>query len=296
MRPEDALDVQRSLIEFWDSDIGVEYANGWIQSFANANGAVNSRSDGIKFRISERNRLAIAELYCVDDEMMDLVKYAADSLPLGIISRSDLPSDVGLVILPEPIYATDLNGKLLNVAVVTWIVQAGTLLVTYYSDSLAPDDYREGNLDDEMRRLNLRYQLAHLQFLDLNTELSIFEGEWESELYAAERWVLAFWKLCQETLVARERPLLGRAARRRWYRSTGNEPKVTVVRLRRRKGEALYHEDVTWHHRWIVRGHWRKQPCGPGRSQIRAVWISAYVKGPDDAPLLQSTKVNYLVR
>lgn len=38
-------------------------------------------------------------------------------------------------------------------------------------------------------------------------------------------------------------------------------------------------------HRWMVRGHWRLQPHGPGRTLRRLQWIDPYVKGPDDAPL-----------
>ena len=31
-----------------------------------------------------------------------------------------------------------------------------------------------------------------------------------------------------------------------------------------------------------VRGHWRDQPCGPGRSETKRIWISPYWKGPID--------------
>lgn len=44
----------------------------------------------------------------------------------------------------------------------------------------------------------------------------------------------------------------------------------------------------TGHHltkRFIVRGHWRNQACGPGHKLRRPMWINAHVKGPEDAPL-----------
>lgn len=41
-----------------------------------------------------------------------------------------------------------------------------------------------------------------------------------------------------------------------------------------------------YRHRWSVRGHWRQQPYGPGRSQRRRVWIDAHTKGPEDAPMV----------
>lgn len=42
---------------------------------------------------------------------------------------------------------------------------------------------------------------------------------------------------------------------------------------------------VAWQRRWMVRGHWRLQPHGPGRLQRKPLWIDPYVKGPEDKPL-----------
>lgn len=43
--------------------------------------------------------------------------------------------------------------------------------------------------------------------------------------------------------------------------------------------------------RWVVRGHWRQQAHGPGRSQRRTQWIESYIKGPEGAPLAPHTLV-----
>lgn len=42
---------------------------------------------------------------------------------------------------------------------------------------------------------------------------------------------------------------------------------------------------VAWQRRWMVRGHWRLQPHGPGRLLRKPLWIDPYVKGPEDKPL-----------
>lgn len=47
-------------------------------------------------------------------------------------------------------------------------------------------------------------------------------------------------------------------------------------------------------HRWSVRGHWRNQACGPGRTQRRRVWIEGYVAGPTDKPLRVRPRVNVI--
>jgi hypothetical protein len=41
---------------------------------------------------------------------------------------------------------------------------------------------------------------------------------------------------------------------------------------------------VAWSHRWIVRGHWRLQACGPRQTERKRRWIDPYVKGPEDKP------------
>lgn len=45
-------------------------------------------------------------------------------------------------------------------------------------------------------------------------------------------------------------------------------------------------EGRCYNHRFIVRGHWRNQACGPGLSERRATWVAPYVKGPAWAPLV----------
>jgi hypothetical protein len=45
---------------------------------------------------------------------------------------------------------------------------------------------------------------------------------------------------------------------------------------------------------WIVSGHWRNQPCGPGLSQIIVIWIEPYEKGKGLSTeyIVPFTKVN----
>lgn len=49
----------------------------------------------------------------------------------------------------------------------------------------------------------------------------------------------------------------------------------------------------TYHVRWTVRGHWRRQ-WYPSRGEHRPVWIHPHVKGPSDAPLHTSETVHLL--
>lgn len=40
--------------------------------------------------------------------------------------------------------------------------------------------------------------------------------------------------------------------------------------------------------RFIVRGHWRNQPCGPGNSLRRPVWIRPHYKGPEISEIIKN--------
>jgi hypothetical protein len=51
-----------------------------------------------------------------------------------------------------------------------------------------------------------------------------------------------------------------------------------------------------YHCQWIVIGHTRLQPCGPGRTDRKLIWISPHLAGPPDKPLKTKTKVYAVVR
>lgn len=81
-----------------------------------------------------------------------------------------------------------------------------------------------------------------------------------------------------------------RAARRRMARE-GREPApVRVISLRGGSAHGGGDGSRAYVHRWMVRGHWRRQ-WYPSIGQHRPRWISPFIKGPDDAPLLGGEKV-----
>lgn len=74
--------------------------------------------------------------------------------------------------------------------------------------------------------------------------------------------------------------------------------KVITLRRARHEGTAATGGDEPrrYSHRWMVQGHWRWQPHGPGRTQRKLIWVRPHIKGPEDAPLHAPPKVNALVR
>jgi hypothetical protein len=50
-----------------------------------------------------------------------------------------------------------------------------------------------------------------------------------------------------------------------------------------------------YHHRWVVRMHKVRQ-WYPSEGMHKIIWRGPYIKGPANAPLLTSERVNALVR
>jgi hypothetical protein len=94
-----------------------------------------------------------------------------------------------------------------------------------------------------------------------------------------------------------------RHARKRYEREFKQTPVVHVVALRKTARVELGDAPTERHDgarqygcRWIVRGHPRLQPCGPGRKDRKLIWIESFVAGPDDQPLRTKTTVYAVVR
>lgn len=106
-------------------------------------------------------------------------------------------------------------------------------------------------------------------------------------------------RLMQQRITVRHEEQPDRAMRRRGTGRGFHERKVVVVKLRREKGDHVTHgpeSEANYSHRFIVSGHWRWQPY-PSEGVHRQIWISPYVKGPEDQPLvIRPKRVFSLVR
>ena len=74
---------------------------------------------------------------------------------------------------------------------------------------------------------------------------------------------------------------------------------MIIVQLRRRQAVSETAPGsgtaVDWKCRWTVTGHWRNQPYKT-TGKIEAIWIDAYVKGPDDKPMKDAPRKVYAVK
>jgi hypothetical protein len=116
------------------------------------------------------------------------------------------------------------------------------------------------------------------------------------------RFVLAGLMWLDSKILVTEPVPIGRQFRKSIERKTGRTiSDVKVIYLRRRESpQAEKNEDATstqreYSRRWVVEGHVRNQPVGPGRSERKLIWISPYVKGPEDKPLVVPKTKVYVV-
>jgi hypothetical protein len=118
-----------------------------------------------------------------------------------------------------------------------------------------------------------------------------------ADLIRAGKTIVTAWALMGQPISVAGREVADRAERRRCERAAAPSDCV-VVRLRRLAADSAGSGagPVEWSHRWLVSGHWTRQPYGPGRSLRRPTWISPYVKGPADKPLIVKDKVTAWVR
>jgi hypothetical protein len=102
---------------------------------------------------------------------------------------------------------------------------------------------------------------------------------------ALMKWVCSAAMFLEQTIITTRAATLDRAARRRCEK-VGQDTTCHVVQLRAAI-EAEHAESgehtVEWSHRWMVRGHWRRQ-FFPSRHANAPVWIHPHIKGPDDKP------------
>lgn len=98
----------------------------------------------------------------------------------------------------------------------------------------------------------------------------------------------ALWEFTKQPIAKVSEQDLDRATERRVQRvSPDRVTTIRVVHLRATHYDSDVHQpNGSKHHcRWVVRAHWRNQPCGPLRSERKPVMVVAHIKGPKDAPL-----------
>lgn len=238
--------------------------------------------------------LDTCELYWVAPKMVELAVSSAETLPAWT-PRLAMPADNGLLCWSSPAGQIGWwDDDALRERTVTWdgvrwfYTEDGHLTVSLLT--------RLNKAFDGRKAPESRYALVPAQDLSLDPDAvwspDAVPGEEEDDAkYRSYAKVLgAAWLLMGQPKVA-ETAVLHTVTRGGGTAAPVPVPDVSIIDLRRIKSQPREseseHPGREYHRRWWVEGHWRQQACGPGRSQRKPVWISPYVKGPEEAPLTE---------
>lgn len=119
---------------------------------------------------------------------------------------------------------------------------------------------------------------------------------------STRRVLLTVFKMLQQTIVTlgTERPY--RALKRRCAAYMPEVGDVLVIQLRKEYhpakkyteehgGDDVEFEGPWYSHRFLVRGHWKRQRFGENRGETKIIWVAPYVKGPEDRPLIMKDRI-----
>ncbi len=318
-----ALDCQADWASFWSSDAGnLMYVAIWEAVTEQREKAGERFTDDLAMRHSDElallnTALLNGESYYWSSAMLDIIQEAARSIPTTwSLAREHLSSVSGFFYFSKEV-KPGLKAISWNVATSNQDEEPdperGQITVIHLPDESQgmPPDFNAVLLMSFLSNpvsgrplptITSWYVGESLQdwkiaaakrAIRINADPSSFDLDYESlKLFAA---MLSFLqqRIMVPTRVSVSRPAFKRIARTE--RMT--ESVVNVIKLRSiiRHSTAGEGEPVDWQCRWIVRGHWRDQ-WYPSLGKHQPIFISPFIKGPEDKPLKDAKKLFAVVR
>jgi hypothetical protein len=268
----DALEQQIAMTRFIETPQSYEL---WCQ-LRNEIG-----QNSAEFYDAARLTLKRADPYYWSPDLCPFLASAAPKMPWYSLREDMLPSPFGFVWFARPVSLPSGSHEPRNLTAFSWghAPQANAMwFVTYLQHPIRSNGVLGSSGFWEYGHETPAFGPAGLDGL-VQARLTL-----QVKVIAA-----AFLFLNQSVLTAvrhqAERHVRHRAERERWQ----NEPVVRVVELRRReqigeKSTPVEPVEREWSCQWVVRGHWRQQ-FYPSRHGTQPIWITPYVKGPEDKPL-----------
>ncbi|MEV4545252.1 hypothetical protein [Micromonospora echinaurantiaca] len=223
-----------------------------------------------------------AALYWIDGDFTDLAEYAAQKFPDVTISRDLMPSTDGLLVWSRPVTRR-------QIAAASWTANSdGWQLINYRTIG--------GGLDGKPLQ-RLREQVGWLAPIGASQihQQHMLPGDHPAAP------LVATWLLIAQQAAEITTANLDKAVRKTYARTNRPAPEVRIVRIRANRGttppsarSAPGDQRRFQTSRFWVSGHWRNQPYGPGRTLRRPIYISPFLRGPEEAPIKLSTTVRML--
>lgn len=262
----------------------------------------------------------LAARYRVSADMVTMIEHAASQLEnTDCFTQSLLPTPAGIVRFDRPLVLIDVRGNQMLIHAMTW----GPALVKY------PNGLKNTTLFSMWNDPTTQTDVYSQQAIEMFGAQPYYElcGRWSfigsdivkegtrvgsrvidphkhnlvaaDDVDAAEftnvfRYFVAFLMLLKQKVVRQITETPTRGSRRRAQRAGIESTDVTTIDIRRSSPDEPSvggTGTVEWSRRWVVRGHWRNAKVGKGRQEVERVWVTGHVKGPQDKPLIVSTKI-----
>lgn len=255
---------------------------------------------GIKrWELSGAERLRHAELFWIMPNMAAAAMDGSTDIP-AFAPAVERPSPAGLIGFEKSLPPVDPVAPVPLIDGTTSTAPRPVDLISWYS----LDDFivfnvwtRRSNWDGPSTDGTLGIEIPFVPFLlfDVPATKVLEPEDLENATHRALFSLIgSAWVMMQTPTVAERREIETSGKPSDRARQVGAPTNVTLIDLR-----ALRHitpaeagdGSRTYSYRWVVRGHWRNQPYGPGREERRITWIPSHVKGPADAPFKSTEKV-----
>jgi hypothetical protein len=244
---------------------------------------------------AEIPKVLVADPYFVSSEMTDVIEAASAGFQPEPLLPTDFITTHGFVWYERPFLIPDRFDEPFLLRGFSWCpILTGDVPSGELTDANATDRGMAVTIYADHGQPSIGFAPAHLTPWWYGMTFDGNEVD-ENEKPTGALW---WWKIAQTTLRLMQQKIAHRQSerpdrptRRNGQRCGFNEREVLVVRLRRESGdhEPGEGDGANYSHRFIVGGHWRNQWYPKGRVH-RQIWISPYVKGPDDKPLVVKPK------
>ena len=278
--------------------------------------------------------LMLAETFYVAPQMNALVTAAADGwVEDEVVVEEDFPVDFGWLWIPGGISTIDVRGLAYVTSALSWSRRGDVVEVVLWADKRhdRPDVRENPGWADlpqltpwHMARMPLDRPLPTA--LQMGTvvppevaeqmhwvkgpdghQALVFPQGWTAEQLqpkvAPDRilaWLVSALRIMQQPLASIERKGLPANVRKALKRAPHRvrQTHITVIDFRRRLSDFEPGSAREYSHRFLRRGHWRRQPYkrDDGTWDRRRIWIHPTIVGDPDKPLILREHVNALTR
>lgn len=232
--------------------------------------------------------LEVADLFYVSRDFTYLALSSAAELPDLTVRREELPAKFGFLVWEDPIGEIPwTDGMAAKLRVISWTLVPNGVWFNLY---IQPED---GVDLAPAEREALRQDAGWL--VPFNTGIGVpFDviagSKVDDEAGRVARTILATFFLMQQPGVATSTEQHAeRSVQKAYARQNRPAPTVSIVDLRKHTRPANEHDEPEERRkisvRFMVRGHWKRQAYGAGRSLRRTIYVAPFMKGPDNAPL-----------